>query len=74
MHEDLMALHLNIIKDDAHLLRQESQLISDAQNTEQNYNIQDYIDQLENIVGQKQLLYHELQTKIQDMRKQMALA
>lgn len=39
LHEDLMALHLNIIKDDAQFLRQESQMINEAQNQDNSFSI-----------------------------------
>ena len=64
LHDEMVALHLNIIREDAQLLTQESEIISKAQNEEEDYDIDEYVDRLEDIVKKKMYLYKSLSKKI----------
>ena len=69
LHDEMVALHLNIIREDAQLLTQESEIISKAQNEEEDYDIDEYVDRLEDIVKKKMYLYKSLSKKISSFRK-----
>ena len=50
LHDEMLALHLNIIREDAQLLTKESEIISKAQSEDDDYDIDDYVDRIEDIV------------------------
>ena len=64
----MVALHLNIIREDAQLLTKESEIISKAQNEDEDYDIDEYVDKLEDIVKKKIHLYKSLSKKISSFR------
>lgn len=68
LHDEMVALHLNIIREDAQLLTKESEIISKAQNEDDDYDIDEYVDKLEEIVKKKLHLYKSLSKKIGSFR------
>lgn len=69
IHDDLLALHLNVIREDAQLLTKESEIIADAQHQSLEHDIEKYVDGLEEIVKKKLHLYKELATKIKKFKQ-----
>ena len=65
----MLALHLNIIREDAQLLTKESEIISKAQSEDDDYDIDEYVDKIDEIVRKKLHLYKSLATKIKTFRK-----
>lgn len=69
LHDDMLALHLNIIREDAQLLTKESEVISKAQSELVDYEIDAYVHDVEAIVKKKLYLYKQLSTKIKEFKK-----
>lgn len=69
LHDDMLALHLNIIREDAQLLTKESEVISKAQSELVDYEIDAYVTDVEAIVKKKLYLYKQLSTKIKEFKK-----
>ena len=69
LHDDMLALHLNIIREDAQLLTKESEVISKAQSELVDYEIDAYVQDVEDIVKKKLYLYKNLSTKVKEFKK-----
>ncbi len=69
LHDEMLALHLNIIREDAQLLTRESEIISRAQSDADDYDIDNYVDKIEEIVKKKLFLYKQLSSKIKNFKK-----
>ena len=70
-HDELLALHLNIIREDAFLLTKESEIIGKSQNESDNYDIDLYVRDTESIVKKKLMLYGRLQKKIERFKLEL---
>ena len=57
LHDELMSVHLNIIREDATLLNQESEILKKSQSDQADYEIEDYVMEVENIVKKKLNIY-----------------
>lgn len=68
IHDDLLALHLNVIREDAQLLSQESEIIAEAQAQSLEHDVEKYVDGLEDIVKKKLYLYKQLSNKIKKFK------
>ena len=63
---NLINIHMNIIKDDANLLTQEGELISNVKGVgEADYEMDVYTKELERIINKKVKLYKELKIKLE---------
>ena len=69
LHDEMLAMHLNIIREDAQLLTQESEEISKAQDENMDYDIDEYVENIEKIVKKKLFLYKQLSGKIKQFKK-----
>jgi len=69
LHDELLALHLNIIKEDAQLLTEESEVIKKAQNEVIEYEIDNYVQDIEKIVKKKLHIYKLLSQKIKTFKR-----
>jgi len=69
--ENILSSHMNIIKRDALLLSEEGKLISKIKgiDNKNNFNMEDYTPNLENIINEKIELYKELKKKILEYKK-----
>ena len=66
----LISSHMNVIKDEAKLLTEEGNLISDIKGvTNENYTMDEYAKRLEEIIERKLDYYKELKKKIQEYKK-----
>jgi len=69
LQEDIMNLHLSAIREDAQMLKKESEIISNARNNEADYEIDNYIRDTEEIVRKKLMLYKQISDKIKLAKK-----
>ena len=69
LQEDIMNLHLSAIREDAQMLKKESEIISNARNNEADYEIDNYIKDTEEIVRKKLMLYKQISDKIKLAKK-----
>ena len=69
LQEDIMNLHLSAIREDAQMLKKESEIISNARNNEEDYEIDNYIRDTEDIVKKKLMLYKQIANKIKEAKK-----
>ena len=69
LHDEMLAMHLNIIREDAQLLTKESEEISKAQDEDMDYDIDEYVENIEKIVKKKLFLYKQLSGKIKQFKK-----
>jgi kinesin family protein 2/24 len=69
LHDELLALHLNIIKEDAQLLTEESEVIKKAQSETIEYEIDNYVTDIETIVKKKLHIYKLLSQKIKNFKR-----
>ena len=70
--DDIIATHMDVIKQDAKMLTEEGELITKIkgiEDTEENFNMDEYLKRLENIIDKKIDIYSGLQNKI-DVYKQ----
>jgi kinesin family protein 2/24 len=70
--DDIVATHMDVIKQDAKMLTEEGELITKIkgiENTEENFNMDEYLKRLEKIIDKKIDIYSGLQNKI-DVYKQ----
>ena len=66
----LISSHMNVIKDEAKLLTEEGNLISDIKGvTNENYTMDEYAKRLDEIIERKLEYYKELKKKIQEYKK-----
>lgn len=72
LQEDIMNLHLSAIREDAQMLKKESEIISNARNNEADYEIDNYIRDTEDIVRKKLMLYKQISDKIKLAKKALA--
>lgn len=72
LQEDIMNLHLSAIREDAQMLKRESQIISNARSNDADYEIDNYIRDTENIVRKKLMLYKQISDKIKLAKKALA--
>jgi len=72
LQEDIMNLHLSAIREDAQMLKKESEIISNARNNEADYEIDNYIKDTEDIVRKKLMLYKQIADKIKLAKKALA--
>lgn len=72
LQEDIMNLHLSAIREDAQMLKKESEIISNARNNEADYEIDNYIKDTEDIVRKKLMLYKQISDKIKLAKKALA--
>ena len=63
IHDELISLHLNVIREDAQLLSVESEIIAEAQHQAEN-DVERYVNELEDIVKKKLYLYKQVEEKI----------
>ena len=69
LQEDIMNLHLSAIREDAQMLKKESEIISNARSNEADYEIDTYIKDTEEIVKKKLTLYKQISDKIKLAKK-----
>ena len=69
--ENILSSHMNIVKREAILLSEEGKLISKIKgiDNKNNFNMEDYTPNLENIINEKIELYKELKKKILEYKK-----
>ena len=70
--DDIVATHMDVIKQDAKMLTEEGELITKIkgiEDSEENFTMDDYLKRLENIINKKIDIYSGLQNKI-DVYKQ----
>ena len=69
--ENIISEHMNIVKREAILLSEEGKLISKIKgiDNKNNFNMEDYTPNLENIINEKIELYKELKKRIQEYKK-----
>ena len=67
-----MNLHLSAIREDAQMLKKESEIISNARSNEADYEIDNYIKDTEEIVKKKLMLYKQIADKIKLAKKALA--
>ena len=70
--DDIVATHMDVIKQDAKMLTEEGELITKIkgiEDSEENFNMDEYLKRLENIIDKKIDIYSGLQNKI-DVYKQ----
>jgi kinesin family protein 2/24 len=72
LQEDIMNLHLSAIREDAQMLKKESEIISNARNNEADYEIDNYIKDTEEIVRKKLMLYKQISDKIKLAKQALA--
>lgn len=72
LQEDIMNLHLSAIREDAQMLKKESEIISNARSNEADYEIDNYIKDTEEIVKKKLMLYKQIADKIKLAKKALA--
>jgi kinesin family protein 2/24 len=72
LQEDIMNLHLSAIREDAQMLKKESEIISNARNNDADYEIDNYIKDTEDIVRKKLMLYKQISDKIKLAKKALA--
>lgn len=72
LQEDIMNLHLSAIREDAQMLKKESEIISNARNNDADYEIDNYIKDTEDIVRKKLMLYKQIADKIKLAKKALA--
>jgi hypothetical protein len=66
----LISSHMNVIKDEAKLLTEEGNLISNIKGvTDENYTMDEYAKRLEEIIERKLEYYKELKKKIEEYKK-----
>lgn len=68
--EELIAAHMNLIKENASLLTKEGELISYVQENDE-YEIEDYVTKMDQIIMKKLKAYEYLQTKIMDFKQHL---
>ena len=67
--ENLIANHMDIIKNEAQLLTEEGNLISKIKGiTEENYSMEEYVPKIEQIIEEKLNYFKELKQKIKDYK------
>jgi kinesin family protein 2/24 len=69
LHDELMSVHLNIIREDATLLNQESEILKKSQSDAVDYEIDNYVFEVENIVKKKLHIYKVFYEKIKDFKR-----
>lgn len=72
LQEDIMNLHLSAIREDAQMLKRESEIISSARNNDADYEIDHYIRDTEDIVRKKLMLYKQIADKIKLAKQALA--
>lgn len=72
LQEDIMNLHLSAIREDAQMLKKESEIISRARSSDAEYEIDHYIRDTENLVRNKLVLYKQIADKIKLAKKALA--
>lgn len=65
--EELISAHMKLIKENATLLTKEGELISYVQENP-NYEIEDYVTKMENIILRKLKTYDILQNKLHEFK------
>ncbi len=73
LEQQIVNSHMQIIKDDAKLLTEEGDLISNIKGVgeEVQFEMEDYTKSLENIIDQKLLIYSELKKKLQNYNEKL---
>lgn len=69
LHDELMSVHLNIIREDASLLNQESEILKKSQTDLEDYEIDNYVHDVENIVKKKMHIYKVFYEKIKEFKR-----
>lgn len=69
LHDELMSVHLNIIREDASLLNQESEIIKKSQSDMIDYEIDNYVLDVETIVKKKMHIYKIFYEKIKEFKR-----
>lgn len=69
LHDELMSVHLNIIREDASLLNQESEILKKSQSDDIDYDIDNYVFEVENIVKKKMHIYKVFYEKIKEFKR-----
>ena len=72
LQEDIMNLHLSAIREDAQMLKKESEIINNARSNDADYEIDNYINDTEEIVRKKLMLYKQISDKIKLAKKALA--
>lgn len=72
LQEDIMNLHLSAIREDAQMLKRESEIIGNARSNDAEYEIDHYIRDTEEIVRKKLMLYKQIADKIKLAKKALA--
>ena len=72
MHDEILALHMNILKEDAYFLSKETDIYSRAQKEGFDEDIEQYVGSLEDIVSKKIHLYTQLAKKIGKFKSALA--
>ena len=72
LQEDIMNMHLTAIREDAQMLKKESEIISNARSNDADYEIDTYIKDTEEIVKKKLSMYKEIAEKIKLAKKALA--
>ena len=68
--EELIASHMQFIKENAQILTQEGELISYVQETDE-YDIDFYVDKIGKIAARKLQIYLQLRDKLLDFKKSL---
>jgi len=71
MHDEVLALHMNILKEDAVFLTRETEIYSKAQKDGMDDGIEDYVSELGDIVNKKIYLYKNLAKRINKFKKNL---
>lgn len=69
IHDELLALHLNVIREDAQLLSKESEIIAEAQHQALETDVEKYVDALEDIVRKKLGMYKQVAAKVKKFKQ-----
>ena len=72
LQEDIMNLHLSAIREDAQMLKKESEIINNARSNDADYEIDNYINDTEDIVRKKLMLNKQISDKIKLAKKALA--
>lgn len=68
--EEVFATHMAAIKEDAKLLTQESELISNIQGVGfMDYDVDNYVDKLEVVIKKKLKMYNLLSKKVENFKR-----